>query len=197
MKDEIFYIYLDKTDDGRVFYVGKGKSNRLRNTSNRNNCWKGIAAKYGQNREIIIGTRDEEFAFEMEKSLIAEYKTFDAKWPKGEGWGANFTDGGEGQSGRVGELAARYGQSPSVETRVKLSEAFSGTKNHQYGKRGELSPNFGKTRSKEAKIKMINSRLKLIKNDKPNNVSKLKINQILEIRSKYAEDKLTQKEIGK
>lgn len=142
-KEQIFYVYLDRTgkievESGldltkseRVFYVGKGKEKRL-TCVKRNVRWHRIDNKYGHIREVILATKDEQFAFEMEMELIKLYKTFEAAWPKGEGWGANFTAGGEGPSGRVGKLSARWGKFHTEETKLKMS----GENNHNFGKPG-------------------------------------------------------------
>lgn len=97
----IFYVYVDWTEEEvpRSFYVGKGRAVRLR-IDRRNNRWGGIKNKYGWKREIILGTLEEEFAVEMEINLIRAYKTFESQWADKSGWGANFTAGGEGPSGR-------------------------------------------------------------------------------------------------
>jgi hypothetical protein len=42
----------------------------------------------------------------------------------------------------------------SEETRVKLSIAMKGEKNHMYGKTGILSPNYGKNHSEESRAKI-------------------------------------------
>lgn len=120
MDKQIFYIYLDKTLTGRVFYVGKGKKTRLR-SKQRNKRWHNIVGKHGYTREVILGTLDEEYAFEIEIMLIKEYKTFETVWPRGEGYGSNFTTGGDGMSGKkhatgkytFKELSIMYGTTTS------------------------------------------------------------------------------------
>jgi NUMOD3 motif len=101
---KVFFIYLDRTTDvnpkrvGEVFYVGKGKIRRVKDKKPRNKKWKGIAKKYGWKREVIFATKNEKFAFEMEKILIKEHKTFVGMADAVE-IACNFTEGGDGASG--------------------------------------------------------------------------------------------------
>lgn len=93
----IYHVYLDWTEEPvpRVFYVGKGTAKRVKNVINRSQLWKSCAAKYGWKlnfRQVILSTKEEEFAYEEEIRLIAEYGTY----RNVTGWGANRTRGGEG-----------------------------------------------------------------------------------------------------
>lgn len=134
-KDRVFFIYLDWTMEEvpRVFYVGKGNEGRVK-TADRNKYWKSIAKKYGRRRELILTTSDESFAFEMEIHYIREMKTFAADWADGSGWGANFTRGGEGQSGR----------SPTEEERRTRSIASTGRMHTEETKKKISASNMGK-----------------------------------------------------
>ncbi len=156
----IFFVYTDWTleNSARCFYVGKGQLVRV-NQRERNAYWKNIAAKYGQRREIIFVTKDEAFAFEQEKRLIAELGTFE-DGTAGR-WGANLTEGGEGISGFVHNLNTRKkiseahkGKVLSFETRQKLSKITSQRLNENH-------PMLGKHFSDEARISMSNAKKEL------------------------------------
>ena len=143
---KIWYVYADYTMEKvpRIFYVGKGLEDRTKDVIKRNKLWHRISKKYGQKRVIVLGTKDEQYAFAIEKKMINDHKTFAAIWKKGDGWGANLTEGGEGTSGWI----------PSEETKRKIGNAQLGEKNHMYGRLGEDHPSFGKPKSEEAKQKM-------------------------------------------
>lgn len=121
----IFYVYIDWTfeDPPRAFYVGKGKLARVQKRE-RNVYWRNLANKFGQRREIIFATKEEQFAFEQEKRLVAELGTFE----NGESgrWGANLTAGGDGVSGIRG---ANLGKKFSLEWREKLASKKRGARN--------------------------------------------------------------------
>lgn len=119
---KIYYIYLHITNDGVVFYVGKGtdKGNLIFERSKhteRTKFWKNVAKK-GYTTEIVAVFDSEKEAFDKEKELIKKYGRRDL----GLGTLVNLTDGGEGM------------ENPSQETRMKLSESRKGEKNHKYGK---------------------------------------------------------------
>lgn len=100
-----FYVYAHfRADDGRCFYVGKGKAKRAWST-NRSAWWKRTVAKHGYNVQILATWDSEEDAFEHERVLIACFR--DLGHPL-----VNLTDGGEGASGAV----------RSEETLAKMSE---------------------------------------------------------------------------
>lgn len=155
-KEKIYFIYLDRTGNtvidrpdriNKVFYVGKGTEERVK-IKKRNKVWQHIVNKYGwelNNREIILATKDEKFAFEIEKYYIKLHKTFARAWKDGSGWGANLTEGGDGPSGIILSKEARerirqsklgskhplYNRGFSEETRNKMSVKRSGSKNSQ------------------------------------------------------------------
>lgn len=102
-----FFVYVDRTLDGRPFYVGKGNAGRVR-LSQRNKLHTNIAAKHGLQRSVVFVTAIEHEALDHERMLIAEHKTQHGV----EGhWGANLTAGGEGLS------------NPSPVVRQKMSES--------------------------------------------------------------------------
>lgn len=95
-----FYVYTLASQEGTVFYVGKGQGNRMdahernaRNEVDTYTCRK--IRKVWNSGGQIIKTKvaffdDEDAAFEKEKELIAFY---------GRDTLTNLTDGGEGASG--------------------------------------------------------------------------------------------------
>lgn len=105
-----FYTYIHvRADDGKVFYVGKGRGKRAQSWTGRNPHWLRIAKKHGLRVEIIATWPTEAQAFDHERMLIAEFRG--AGLPL-----CNKTDGGEGAAGFK----------PSAETRAKLSAAGKG-----------------------------------------------------------------------
>lgn len=92
-----FYVYTHAKPNGSVFYVGKGTGRRAWDLSpSRRKLWhKNVIAKHGRENIQIktFPTKDETEAFELEKFLIAELRSFGVNI-------TNLTDGGEGVSGR-------------------------------------------------------------------------------------------------
>lgn len=205
-KERIFYIYLDWTTETipRVFYVGKGNDARIKN-STRNNYWTNISIKYGWRREVILGSRDENFVLELEQDLIKQFKTFEADWPDGSGWGANFTRGGDGISGfklskeaknkislsKMGDKNPSYGKTPSEETKLKMSISRSGENNPFYGKFGPEHPIYGNKHSAETKEEM-----SIAARGEKNNMAKLTWDEVDRIRELLATNKYSHREIA-
>lgn len=105
LKESYVYIHRRKTN-GEIFYVGKGKSRRWSQSSDRNYRWKNIANKHGVFCDIVANSLTNEEACILEKKLILLYGRLDCN----TGTLANLTDGGEGVvGGRI-----------SDETRAKL-----------------------------------------------------------------------------
>lgn len=145
----IFFNYVDWTleDVPRPFYVGKGKLPRVQ-LHERNAYWKNIATKFGWRREIVLATKDEQFAFEEEKRRIAVLGTFEDGTPGR--WGANLTEGGEGPSGRKHSqerkdaisafMRQRKREPLSQESKERISIALKGKPSSKKGqKTGPLS----------------------------------------------------------
>ena len=89
MKND-FYVYeWFNVDSNEVFYVGKGRNNRYKNISKRNQYFKNYYNKYNCDvRKVKIGIEEKE-AFKLEIQLISKYRDIgQAK--------CNLTDGGEG-----------------------------------------------------------------------------------------------------
>jgi hypothetical protein len=107
-----YYIYQHlKLDTKEIFYVGKGKNNRMNGLQGRNNYWKNVVAKHGFYAEKIIDNIDEEFA------LLAEIEIIDIYKKRGINL-VNMTNGGEGLSG--------YTYVMKESTKKKLSEKAKG-----------------------------------------------------------------------
>lgn len=127
-----YFVYVDRTIEEipRPFYVGKGQENRVRDHRWRNKLHENLAKKYGFQRQIEFSTFDENEAYEVERDLIAKYKTY---VHGGEGfWGANFSLGGDGSSGHAWAHTieskqklhlAHIGRKKSEETKKRMSEA--------------------------------------------------------------------------
>ena len=104
MKDEAYFTYAHaKKSDGQIFYIGKGKRDRIVSKLNRNNYWHNTVGKHGLTINILAKWKTEQEAFEHEKFLIWCFKDM------GHGL-VNMTDGGEGLS------------NPSQETRLRMSQ---------------------------------------------------------------------------
>ena len=116
----MFYTYLWLREDGTPYYVGKGKEKR---------AWRKAAPP--KERVVIYPAQSEVDAFETEIALIWYYGRKD----NGTGCLRNYTDGGEGQAGRVipeeenkRRSAKLKGHVTSQETRKKISKATTGRK---------------------------------------------------------------------
>jgi hypothetical protein len=128
--DNKFYTYLHlNAKDGRPFYVGKGKNDRLFSDNKRNKHWQNIVNKHGFIAIKFLSGLSEESAFETERSLIAIMRSVGIKL-------CNMTDGGEGPAGMrhseetkrkwsIAKLGKKRG-SYSAEHRQKISDSQKG-----------------------------------------------------------------------
>lgn len=88
--DNDFYVYeWYNTDTNEVFYVGKGRGYRYKNTKQRNRYFKNYYNKYNCNVRKVETNLLEEEAFSIEIELIKEYR-------KSGQCKCNITNGGEG-----------------------------------------------------------------------------------------------------
>jgi len=93
----VYYIYFHKkADNGDVFYVGKGKDRRCFVKRCRSFHWNNIVNKHGYTIEVIEQGLSESEAIEREIFWINKLGRIDLK----TGCLVNFTNGGEGSSGR-------------------------------------------------------------------------------------------------
>lgn len=182
-RDFYVYIYFDPRKFGSYsydldmsfiyepFYVGKGTKFRLNSHLNKvkggsNNIFnKFNSAKIKKiiNEDIepfIFVYRDklsEKEAFFLESELIKKIGRKDLK----KGPLTNFTNGGEGSSGRKLSEETKekirqkaIGRKHSEESKKKMSEKRKGDKNSNFGKTGEKSHWFGKKHSEDSIKKM-------------------------------------------
>lgn len=137
------YTYVDWTleEIPRPFYVGKGSEERVKLLHRRNPRHIAIRKAFGIRREIVFSTLDEKAALNEEVRLIAQLNTRDETG----GWGANFTEGGEGVKGRKHDVETRKrisltmkGHSKSEETRVRMRLAQAKSAITQFDLRGNI-----------------------------------------------------------
>jgi hypothetical protein len=94
--DNIFYVYeWYNKDTGEVFYVGKGKKNRYKNTTQRNDYFKNYYNKHKKSCRvrIIKNKMTEEQSLLYEKETIAKYREINQVK-------CNLTEGGDTLPGR-------------------------------------------------------------------------------------------------
>lgn len=149
-KERPFYTYAHyKADTGEIFYVGKGvddKNNRAYSKNSRNEHWHNVVNKHGFIVRIIADFELEIDVFRTEVHLIAMIGRKD----KGLGPLVNWTDGGEGESGRIckpetrekirknkkSTLGPYFGKNLPAPTCQKMKENhadFTGEKHPNYG----------------------------------------------------------------
>ncbi len=161
---KIFFVYLDWTleDVSRCFYVGKGQLARV-NRRERNDHWKNIAEKHGWRREVVLATKDEQYAFDEEKRLIREHKTFYRHVDYV--WGANKTEGGEGVVGlkHTEEWLDKYAR--------EESNSIFGKTGENWWLFGKPNPMLGRAHTNEANEK--NRRAHLGKRHSPEALAKM------------------------
>lgn len=216
-KNKIFYVYVDYTKEPnpRPFYVGKGLSDRVQDFKRRNKKWHNIANKYGIERKTVFSSTNEDAVIKAEINLIELHKTHAIIWKDGSGWGANFTNGGEGTSGRIitdelrekfsatkrGKLNPSFGTTASLETRLKMSISRVGQKrseeqkkNISESKKGSKNPAWGIPKTEE--WKMERSKQTKGKSNKGAFKPKLTPKQVLEIQDLLKSNQYKRKEIA-
>lgn len=155
---DYYYVYLHKrAHDGVVFYVGKGKKSRAKSKQGRSKHWHNTVNKYGYVIEFVCVGLQEWYASELETEQIALYGRQDLH----QGTLVNFTDGGEGTSGRkfsedallrIG--AASKNRVLSDDARKKMSVSHKG-RNHTPETRTKLAMlNTIRNRSQEQRDKV-------------------------------------------
>lgn len=135
----MFYTYAHYTPQGRLFYIGKGSSERRAHyMQGRNNYWNKIVAKYGKPRVEILSTwNDEEEAFSHEILLIRCFRDMGYEL-------ANIANGGEGGGGYT----------LTEEHKTKLSKARIGKPPWNKGLKGQVAWNKGIPCKEETKKKL-------------------------------------------
>ncbi len=137
----IYYVYQHRRNDtGKVFYVGKGKSKRCLQKTNRNKHWNNITNLTDYTIEILHENLSEEVACLIEIGLITKYKN--------EGLIlCNYTIGGDGLSGYV----------HTDEAKIVMSRKKKGFKLSEDHKRKISESSKNKVISAEQRIKISNS----------------------------------------
>lgn len=158
----MFFVYAHyraDNPDTDPFYIGKGKNTRDL-SKKRNRFWTNIANKHGFVAKKLKENLNEQEAWDLEISLIAQY----GKLIDNTGCLANITNGGEGASGTIHTIetkakwsSAKKGKTweeiygieqaaairekrkthkriQSDEARLKMSESKQGEKNPMYGR---------------------------------------------------------------
>ena len=93
----VWYVYLhSRADTGEPFYVGKGKDRRAYIKRCRSVYWNNIVKKHGYNVSFLQENLTEDECNKMEVYWIHKI----GRWDLGKGPLVNFTNGGEGSSGR-------------------------------------------------------------------------------------------------
>ena len=85
------YAHINPTTN-KIFYIGKGKANRVTQVGKRNQHWKNIVAKHGFKAEILAYWDSEQAALDHEELLISCFKDMGYKL-------ANKATGGKINSG--------------------------------------------------------------------------------------------------
>lgn len=147
-----FYVYVHrKGTTNEVFYVGKGIGKRAYSKTSRSKYWHNIVNKYGYKVEIICSGLQEWYAFELETELI----NLHGRVSDGSGPLINFTDGGEGSSGRVLSQETRNRIAMKAIGRVSKNKGKSGSYKHSELSREKIRKgNIGKKRSEETRARM-------------------------------------------
>lgn len=149
----VFFVYRDVTleEQPRVFYVGKGSAHRVSERERDNAHWKNTVAKYGFRREVLLGTKDEGYAFDEERRLIREHHTFygDPEYA----WGANKTDGGDGVSGGHWTLSPKAAQRRRDWNRGRVRSQETKRRIGDATKRRSNDPAYRQLLSEKAKLR--------------------------------------------
>lgn len=140
-----YYIYFHiRLDNNTIFYVGKGKDKRASVKRGRSKYWKNIVNKCGYKIEYKETNLTEEEAKEREKYWISFYGRLD----QNKGCLINFTDGGEGTSGRIISKSTRNAVSESNKKRICSNNNIEKTRALYKGK-------FGSEHNRSKKVKCV------------------------------------------
>ena len=84
------YVYVHKkATNGEVFYIGKGRGNRITSRSGRSNYWRNIVRKHGVIFEKVAENMTDDDAYALEIQMIASFRENGKKI-------CNIANGGEG-----------------------------------------------------------------------------------------------------
>ena len=159
----MFYVYEHiRPDTNTIFYVGKGKGNRLNSLSDRNRYWNHIVDKVGNfEAKKIVENEDEELIFLAEQERIDQLRRIGVKL-------CNVTNGGEGTTGlkhseeSKAKIGVRHSQESYDKALQKRKAMYPFTAEHikklSLARQGEKNHMFGKTHSQEAREKIRQSR---------------------------------------
>jgi hypothetical protein len=186
MSSYLVYLHV-RLDNGKPFYIGKGKNNRHLSKHGRNKYWHNIVSKHDYDIIVLEDNLSSCDSCNREIYWIDRIGRKDLN----KGPLVNMTDGGDGLSGSIrsensklyGKLNPFYGKTHSEETRkkisesnkrriwkeesiLKMSEKRKGVSIHSDESKlmrsinisGEKNFMYGKTHSDEAKIKMSKKR---------------------------------------
>ena len=148
-----FYIYrYIRLDSNTPFYIGKGLGKRYRErTSGRNIYFKRIVKTIPYRVDIIVSNLSEDQAFKKEIEFIKLYRSFGL-------CEANFTNGGEGSSGRKMSEHTKSKLKEANKNRVLTDETRTRMSKSQTGRigpnKGKTPWNKGKPQTEETKAKL-------------------------------------------
>lgn len=141
--DNIYFVYVHrKKSNDKVFYVGKGKGNRYKSVSGRNNYWRNTANKHGWYYDIVYNNLLEEEALELEEFMIQEIGLDNL-------CNRNYYNGG--QSGYTHSEESKLKMKSSMKGRTAWNKGIKDEKS-SIRMRGKNNPMFGKKKhhSKDA-----------------------------------------------
>ena len=132
-----YYLYAHVSDDGRVFYIGKGKGVRCFVSNGRSKKWCNFKNKNGINVFILTNSKSESEILKFEIFAISKCKELNIGL-------TNLSDGGEGSPYNV----------PRPETRMKQSLAKLGKKQSPEHAEKSRNAKLGKKQPRSSLIKL-------------------------------------------
>lgn len=154
------HVYIDSTNDNRVFYIGMGLQPRVNRRFGRNKKHTNIGKKHGLNRIVNSIFELREDAIKREIELIEQFHTF-IDDPKSDSLACNYTKGGEGcacsEEIRNKISNSRKGQSPwnkGKHVKYNLTDEERERRRRQRIAFNKTLPNLGRSHSNETRAKM-------------------------------------------
>jgi hypothetical protein len=219
-KDTLVYYHRRK-DTNEVFYVGIGNSERPYSKNGRSDFWFRIVDKADYDVEIVHTDLTWDEACELEIKYIKEFGRRDL----GLGNLVNLTDGGDGgnlspiSKKKIGDK--NRGKKRTNEFKKRRSKRYSGKGNPMFGKAGFLGKthtsktkeiqrqsNLNKIVSEETRKKIgdknrgkkrtdeFKENISRVNRGENNSQSKLKKEDVLDIRTRYAKGGIIMKELA-